>query len=388
MVPKARMSGDKLCCSLCGVDVREEEISCHNCGSEFKGEFEAFPCHNCSSPLGIGSTLCPNCGAVPGSPAPERHDEEPEPEPAEPDVAAEPTMQEEDFFRELIENTSLGEDPNRILELAEPFQKVIGMRRKKLAHMNSLLDSAQARIRELENPMNDMEFVEKEELENQVSELAKERDELLVIEKGILEMENIYRNLLSLQGSELKRKEDSLKSQLQASKDEIERRDSESEKILKRERYLEERERALDQIEEELSRREEALENRSEHLEGMEEQNAIGKSHSGDPEIGAERELSKLRDVMDDDYLREGEEKRKSLERRVEELEIEMARIVKAKEVLEEQSLQIGDQNHEMKYVLKKLDALLGELPDNVIREFAKSKDYEKYEKVLESCEG
>lgn len=388
MVPKARMSGDKLCCSLCGVDVREEETSCPNCGSEFKGEFEAFPCHNCASPLGIGSTLCPNCGAVPGAPAPERRDEESEPEPAEQEMADEPPMQEEDFFRELIENTSLGEDPNRILELAEPFQKVISMRRKKLENMNTLLDSAQARIRELENPMNEMEFVEKEELESQVSQLAKERDELLEIEKGILEMENIYRNLLSLQGSELKRKEASLKSQLEASKDEIERRDREEEKVLKRERSLEERERVLNQLEKDLRRREEALEKRSGSLGSVDGKDVADKSHFGDPGMGAQRELSKLRDVMDDDYLREEEEKRKSLERRVEELEIEMTRMVSAKEVLEEQSRQIADQNHDMKYVLRKLDKLLGELPDDVIRDFSKSKDFEKYEKIMESCEG
>lgn len=388
MVPKARMSGDKLCCSLCGVDVKEEETSCHNCGSEFKGEFEAFPCHNCGSPLGIGSTLCPNCGAVPGAPPPQRQDEDSEPESAEPEVAEESPMQEEDFFRELIENTSLGEDPDRILELAEPFQKVISMRRKKLQHMNTLLDSAQARIRELENPINEMEFSEKEELESQVSQLSKERDELLEIEKGILEMENIYRNLLSLQGSELKRKEASLKSQLEASKDEIERRDKEKEKILRRERSLEERETTLDRLEEDLRKREEALEKRSGNLRSMEGRDAVGESHSSDPEMGAERELSKLRDVMDDDYLREEEEKRKSLERRVEELEVEMTRMVSAKEVLEEQSRQIADQNHEMKYVLRKLDKLLGELPNNVIREFAKSKDFEKYEKIMESCEG
>lgn len=388
MVPKARMSGDKLCCSLCGVDVREEEISCHNCGSEFKDEFEAFPCHNCGSPLGIGSTLCPNCGAVPGAPPPQRQDEDSEPESAEPEVADESPMQEEDFFRELIENTSLGEDPNRILELAEPFQKVISMRRKKLQHMNTLLDSAQARIRELENPINEMEFSEKEELESQVSQLSKERDELLQIEKGILEMENIYRNLLSLQGSELKRKEASLKSQLEASKDEIERRDREKEKILRRERSIEEREMALDRLEEDLRKREEVLEKRSGNLRRMEGRDAVSESHSGDLEMGAERELSKLRDVMDDDYLREEEEKRKSLERRVEELEVEMTRMVGAKEVLEEQSRQIADQNHEMKYVLRKLDKLLGELPDNVIKEFAKSKDFEKYEKIMESCEG
>ena len=102
----------------------------------------------------------------------------------------------------------------------------------------------------------------------------------------------------------------------------------------------------------------------------------------------AEAQLSKLEEVPDPGLQRENEEKIESLGRRIGELEGEMGRIVKAKDVLEDQSRQLSDQNHEMKDVLKRLDALLGELPDNIVQEFAKSKDFEKYEKVLESCEG
>ncbi|MFQ6127694.1 MAG: hypothetical protein ACE5QW_02165 [Thermoplasmata archaeon] len=375
MIPKARMSDQKLYCSFCGAEVREEEISCSSCGSDFRDEFEAFRCPSCLSLLQTGLNECPNCGATI--------------EPLDIEIPREDRKQEEDFLRELVESTSLADTSHRIWELAEPFQKVIRLRRKKLEQMNALLESAQRRIHELESSTSEVEIMEKAELERQVAQLSEERNEILEIERGIIEMEKIYRNLLSLQETELKRKEDNLKLRLEVFKKEIERRDKEKKRLLERESSLEERETSLDQRDEELRKKEEALERRIEEVERTEQRIAEEvEARLADSGKSTEQQLSKLRDVADQDYLREEEEKRKYLKRRIEELKNEMARMVKAKEVLEEQNRQLSDQNHEVKHVLKKLDSLLGELPDNVIQQFAKSKDFEKYEKVLESCEG
>ncbi|MFQ6105974.1 MAG: hypothetical protein ACE5QF_00065 [Thermoplasmata archaeon] len=377
MIPKARLSDQKLYCSFCGTEVREEEISCSNCGSDFRDEIEADRCTSCLSLIRAGLDECPNCGTevilLDGEPP--REDEK----------------LEEDFLRELVESTSLVDASHRIWELAEPFQRVIRLRRKKLEQMNSLLDSAQRRIAELENATNEVEMMERAELERQVAQLTEERNEILEIERGIIEMEKIYRNLLSLQETELKRKEDNLKLRLEVFRKEIERRDREKKRLLQWERTLKEKERTLHEKAEEVERRQEALEKRKRELEASErrivEQLEANQAESGEART-AEGELSQLKDAADREHREEGNEKIASLESRIGDLESEMSRIVKAKEVLEQQALQLSDQNHEMKYVLKKLDALLGELPDNVIQEFAKSKDFKKYEKVIESCEG
>lgn len=369
MIPKARLSDRNLYCSLCGTEVREEEISCSSCGSDFKNEFEAFRCPSCLSLIRTGLDECPSCGSTV--------------QPLNIETPREEEKQEEDFLRELVETTSIADASHRIWELAEPFQRVIRLRRKKLEQMNVLLESAQNRIRELKSSTDEVEIMEKTELERQVAQLSEERNEILEIERGIIEMEKIYRNLLSLQETELKRKEDNLKLRLQVFRKEIERRDKEKRELLKWERSLKEREEAL-------SKGEKAVEKRMGDLEISERslveevETRLAGSGSGRT---AEQELSGLQDAADQDHQRE-DERIGSLERRIGELEGEMARIVKAKEVLEEQSRQLSVQNHDMKDILKKLDSLLGELPDTVIQEFAKSKEFEKYEKVLESCEG
>jgi chromosome segregation ATPase len=288
---------------------------------------------------------------------------------------------EEDFLRELVESTALADTSHRIWELAEPFQRVIRLRRKKLEQMNVLLQSAQKRISELESATDEVEMMERSELERQVAQLEEERNEILEIEKGIIEMETIYRNLLSLQETELKRKEDNLKLRLEIFQKEIVRRDKDKKRLLDWERSLKEKE-------EELAKKEGSLENQVEKVERRITEEVEARLAEGESGGSAEAQLSKLEEVPDPDLQRENEEKIESLGRRIGELEGEMDRIVKAKDVLEDQSRQLSDQNHEMKDVLKRLDALLGELPDNIVQEFAKSKDFEKYEKVLESCEG
>jgi DNA repair exonuclease SbcCD ATPase subunit len=378
MIPKARLGDQKLYCSLCGVEVREEEISCSSCGSDFRDEFEAYRCPSCISIVKTGMNECPNCGAAI------------KPLEIEIQVPREEDRLEEDFLRELVESTSLKEASHRVWELAEPFQRVIRMRRKKLEQMNTLLESAQKRIQELETSNDDVEIMEKSELERQVTQLEEERNEIMDIEKGIIEMETIYRNLLSLQETELKRKEDSLKLRLDVFKKEIERRDKDKKRLAELERTLEERETSLVQREEDMSKREGALERREKEIEVSEKEIVeevearLAEAGSG----GSAEQIAKLEDLPDHGGLREDKDKIELLERRIEELEGEMGRIVKAKEVLEEQDRQLSDQNHDMKAILKRLDGLLGELPDNVVQEFAKSKDFDKYEKVLESCEG
>ena len=370
MIPKARLGDQKLYCSLCGAEVREEEISCSSCGSDFRDEYEAYRCSSCLSIVRTGTNECPNCGA-PIKPL----DIEP---PREDDKL------EEDFLRELVESTSLVDTSHRIWELAEPFQRVIRLRRKKLEQMNILLQSAQKRISELETATDEVEMMEKSELERQVAQLEEERNEILEIEKGIIEMETIYRNLLSLQETELKRKEDNLKLRLEVFQKEIVRRDKDKKRLLDWECSLKEKE-------EELAKKECTLGEREQGIEALERRIAeeIEARAAGGESVGsAEAQLSKLEEVPDPDLQRENEERIEALGRRIGELEDQMDRIVKAKDVLEEQSRQLSDQNHEMKDVLKRLDALLGELPDNIVQEFAKSKDFEKYERVLESCEG
>lgn len=365
MIPKARMGDQKLFCSLCGAEVREEEISCSSCGSDFRDEFEALRCQSCLSIMRTGANECPNCGSSI--------------RPLDIENPAEDDKLEEDFLRELVESTALADSSHRIWELAEPFQRVIRLRRKKLEQMNSLLQSAQKRISELKSSTDEVEMMEKSELERQVSQLEEERNEVMEIEKGIIEMETIYRNLLSLQETELKRKEDNLKLRLEVFQKEIVRRDKDKKRLVDWERSLKEKE-------EELAKKESSLENREQETEKAERR--IAEEVEAGSGASAEAQLSKLVEVPDPGLQRENEEKIETLGRRIGELEDEMDRMVKAKDVLEDQGRQLSDQNHEMKDVLKRLDALLGELPDNIVQEFAKSNDFKKYEKVLESCEG
>lgn len=67
------------------------------------------------------------------------------------------------------------------------------------------------------------------------------------------------------------------------------------------------------------------------------------------------------------------------------ELENELEKVREEKEELKKKELETGVEIEEVRDILTVLDRLLGELPEEKIREFAQSEDFDLYEKIMDA---
>ena len=376
-------------CSECGADAPEAGEKCVSCGRPFEGILEAVRCPFCAAILFRNASECYHCGR---------------------DVPRwVPEASEETFFQKLLgarpreaaaesaapaagpsdadpsrNRAAAPADPAALWKLSEPFQQVLQNRKRRIEQMDALVARARRRIRMLEASTNPIEIREREELKRQISEILVEREEIVKIEQGISEMERIYRNILELQQSQLRDREESLKSRLEAFHKELERREQEKAEIKEKEADLSRREgefrTLLDQLharEREVDARDarladlvKSLEARAAQLESTEQnlrKQAPALHRGGSEEITIQASNTEVRD----------------LQLRITELEEQMERVSEEKNRIHEEHTRLSAEHEDVRAVLKTLDELLGKLPDEEIKKFAKSKDFESYEKVL-----
>ena len=169
-----------------------------------------------------------------------------------------------------------------------------------------------------------------------------EKDRRSVIER-IADIGKRYAGFLEEYGNILKKKEAMLRGRIDEFQKEVERRKIQAKMLVEKEKELLEREHRLRE-------REKALEKELKHIE-----ESSRKLESD--EISREEWLEQQRRIQEKLYkLRE--------------------EVIKRSEESEKEKL--------TKEVLKVLDDLLGNLPDEIIEEFARSKNFELYKKVME----
>src|SRR3990170_7171218 len=238
---------DGLFCGSCGNPADSDIQLCVSCGQPFEGDVPGTKCPQCGRAVDERDAKCPACGtSLPALPSlPTAHDLIAEIKAfrrqavgvmSHPSVPG--TMPQETEAALLAELESLW-------KLAEPFERVVAARRKRLEQMDRLIAAARRRVREIEESDNPAEARERQELQRQVQDILLERDEILKIEFGIAEMERIYRNIITMQQKELRAKEDALRARLDGFRKEIGMRDAERQALVDRERDLERREEAL-----------------------------------------------------------------------------------------------------------------------------------------------
>src|SRR5256885_413264 len=219
---------------------------------------------------------------------------------------------------------------------------------------------------------------------------------ILQLEEGLVNMENTYRNILRLQQDELKARETSLRGRIDAFRRELESREKafgqlkerESDivrkedefrsvmnrvherqrEIEKREELLRDKGRLLDELHHALSGAEVDLERKRWELEQ--------KASGGRPATKEESTIT----IRSDSEIGE-------LKSRMVQLEEQMERLMEERNKLVEQQKELLRLRDELKVVMKDVDDLLGDLPPDKIRTFAKSKKFALYEKILERLE-
>jgi len=377
------LTHDGIFCSGCGSAVDAATSICLSCGQPFEGEGPGTKCPQCGRPVEVGVANCPVCGtALPQEAAPAL-------------PSAKELIAEIKAFRERgrVETGRLDQVPTAMPEeteaallaeleslwkLSEPFEQVVTARRKRLEQMDRLIASARRRVRELEDSANPTEVREREELKRQVQEVLLERDEILKIEYGITEMERIYRNIITMQQKELRAKEDALKARLEGFRREIGMRDAERQALAERERDLEARERAL-----------------TANLAAADAKRATSEPPPAPGADGVTREQwlaaqQEIQDALMQLRGRDGEiilptaEGVRDLRVRVTELEEVLERATEEQNRLEQEVGALRAAEQQVRTVLQEVDDLLGKLPDEEIKRFARSEAFKRYEQLLE----
>ena len=418
MAQRALTPGNAAYCSECGAETKSDATACARCGQSFDGSMQAVFCPICNSINPADAAECVNCDAkfpepgTIGTSAP---------------LSSADGSPEEEYLRRILQlsrekakarggeggsddRSSGGAEPASFLEsggrdgemedslwkLAEPFDRMLERRKRRLAQMDALIGRARSRIKGLESSTNPLEIRERDELKRQIEELLLEKEDILKLEEGLVTMENTYRNILRLQQDELKARETSLRGRIDAFRRELESREKafgqlkerESDFIRREDEFrsvmnrIHERQRELEKREELLRDKGRLLDERHHALSEAEvdlerkrwevEQKASG----GRPTPKEESTIT----VQSDSEIGE-------LKNRMVQLEEQMEQSVDERNKLLEQQKELLRLRDELKVVMKDVDELLGELPPDKIRNFAKSKKFALYEKILERLE-
>ena len=415
MAQRALTPGNAAYCSECGAETLPDAAACARCGKAFEGSIEAILCPICNSINAAKSTECVNCNArfpEPGSLTPVRPPLEPAAgSPAEEYLrrilqlsrerakarSAPPASARRDADLPAISDAS--EQPGGALDeslwkLAEPFDRMLDRRKRRLEHMDALIERARDRIRSLESSTDPKDVREREELKGQIEGLLLQKEDILKLEEGLVDMEHTYRNILRMQEDELKARESSLRSRVEAFRRELESREKEFGQLKERESDILRREGEFHTLVSRLHEKERELEKREDLLreKGRLLDERLHALSQGEVDIERRRwELEQRgssgpigRTDTPTVTVKPPDLEMTELKGRVVQLEDQMERVMEERNRLVQETKDLTGLRDELKVVIKDLDELLGELPADKIKDFAKSEKFALYERILE----
>jgi len=275
-------------------------------------------------------------------------------------------------------------------KLSEPFDRMLQRRRRRLMQMEGLISRARERVQALADSTDPQSLNEREQLKRQVEDLLLEKEDVLKLEEGLVEMENTYRNILRLQQEELKARETSLRGRLDAFRKELEARERTFGRLRERESDMIRREDEFRRLVNRLHEREQDINQRDELMRAKTQLLDERHHQMSEAEVDIERRRWELEQrkssqpkaeaaftvVPPDDGLTE-------MRGRLTELEEQMERLTDEKNRLSEEHRDLVDLRSEVTNILKVLDDLLGQLPEERIRDFARSAKFGEYERLL-----
>src|SRR5437870_7027742 len=405
--------------SECGAETKLDAASCSRCNQPFEGTIQAVFCPICNSINPAEARECRNCKAkfpepgsigtaaplAPGGGAPEEEylrrilqlsREKAKVREAEPRSNADlPEGSEPASF--LESGGREGEMEESLWKLAEPFDRMLERRKRRLEQMDSLIDRARGRIKALESSADPAEVQEREELKRQIETLLLEKEDILKLEEGLVDMETTYRNILRMQKEELKARETSLHGRIAAFRHELESREKAFGQLKERESDFVRRADEFRTVMNRLHEREGELEEREELIRG--EARLLDERHHtlSEAEVDLERRRWELEQKVGAARTPSKEEPTPvtiksdqelgALQSRMVQLEEQMERLAVERNQLMEQQKELLNMKGDLKVVMKDIDELLGDLPKDKIRAFAKSEKFALYEKILEQLQ-
>jgi len=411
-------SGEAYCLS-CHQMVEREATKCQGCLSELTEEAKAFSCPKCQTVMALGEPQCPTCGlrfkvkAVRPREAADddrflmkliewgkspsemkQGTEQPKPleaqalqtAPARPEEQLKKLTQLKDSVKDLMANRS---------EMLERMQKRLEEEKARLAKISAMEDTS-------ESP---------EQVEAEIMALADEMADITMLQAHMESLSDEISSLMeSVDVGEATKERGlaakALRKKLDAKEKELDELRAKEEQLTKREEMVDRKIQAyavkkkrLDESEAELQTKLAKLEDERAELERLKALATGAKTESEREEAHAEwlEERKKLHQkltaiettVVKHRLAREPtEEEIKAIEGDLDgmiaELEKQIGELIVEKLDLQTRIQEASVMDEDMKRLLKVLDQMLGQLPEDAIERFSKSDEFALYERILD----
>ena len=412
MALRALTPGKAAFCSECGTEALPEAETCSNCHEPFQGYMDAVLCPLCAAVNQLNAAECSRCAAKLPTVAKTEQGQAP-PKSAEEaflrrilrlsrerakaragqPAASEVPAQEP---RPLTEDVAAGGLEEALWKLSAPFSQLLDARRKRLEQIEVLIERARAWIQKLEGTTDPIEVRERDELKRQIEELLLEKEDILRLEEGLVELERTYRNVLHMQEEELTAREASMRSRLDAFRHELENRERVFGQLRERETDIARREDEFRRLINRLHEREKELDQREELL--REKARLLDERHHAlsEAEVDLERRRWEVQQkvgapatpgvtrVAPTIMVQPSDRDIGELRSHISELEEQLEKLSEDMNGLRQERAALTTFADDVKGVMKELDELLGELPEEKIRSFARSGKFAAYERILD----
>ncbi|MBU0685842.1 MAG: hypothetical protein ABIE25_00095 [Thermoplasmatota archaeon] len=411
-------SGDAYCMS-CHQMVEREATKCEGCLSELTEQVKAFPCPKCKTVIALGDPQCSSCGLKfkvrTVKPKDNAQDDQflikliewgkaPEEERSE---STPPIPEAVDLAKPVEEPAQ--DKVQRLAQLRESVKDLMANRSEMLERMERRIENEKARLAEISDMDDKSSSVD--QVEAEIMALADEMADITMLQAHMESLSDEISSLLeSVDVSEPVKERGlaarALRKKLDAKEKEVEELKAKEEQIAKREEMVDRKIQAyalkkkqLDDHEEELKAKLTKLEGERQELERL---RAVAQGASTE----SEREQAKAEWSEDQKRLRqklvgirstvtlhqtsneapqeEIELTEGDIESMMSDLEAQIGALIVEKIDLQSKITEASMLDEDMKKLLKVLDQMLGQLPEESIERFSKSDEFAVYERILD----
>ena len=411
-------SGEAYCLS-CHQMVEREATKCEGCLSELTEQVKAFPCPKCQTIIALGEPQCPTCGL--------RFKVK--------TVKARETGEDDRFLMKLIEwgkappgepqeagktkaegekTTAATPSPPegqlvKLAQLKESVKDLMANRSEMLERMEKRLAEEKGRLASI-SAMDD-KTASPEQVEAEIMALADEMADITMLQAHMESLSDEISSLMeSVDVSEATKERGlaakALRKKLDAKEKEVEELKAKEDQLSKREEMVDRKIQAyaakkkqLDETETELQARLTKLEDERAELERL-KANSTGARTEGEREEAHEEwleEQKKLRQQLTvikstvakhrlgkeptEEQIQTAEG---GLDDMIAELEKQIGELIVEKVDLQSKTQEASLMDEDLKRLLKVMDQMLGQLPEDAIERFSKSDEFALYERILD----
>ncbi len=417
-------TGDVYCMSCFQLLEDRQVAKCPGCLSDLESEVKAFLCPKCRQVLTLGESSCPKCGLkfkVRTIKRPDAKEDDQflvkliewgkqpgEAQEGRPSIASEAPQQQ---LAEAAPPTP-SEQVKKLAELKESIKELVNDRSEMLDRMEKRMEAEKARLAEI--TAMDEESSSAEQIEEEIVALAEEMADITMLQAQMESLSDEIGSLMSsvevsgpakekgLAARALRLKLDEKEKELSELKAKEEQLAQKEEMVDRKIQAYAHKKKLLDQEEENLKVKVEKLEEERAELERLKSAAANARTDAERDEARAsweeeQRKIKKLvlglkSTVMDHRTgtgltADEIEAAEGDIQKLVSDLESQIAGLIEDKIALQGSISEASAVDEDIKKLLKVLDQLLGELPEEAIERFSKSKEFAIYERVLDKFE-